>query len=114
MYDIAIYLSSGCIAGLTLHTRRITSNYTMSHSDVYISYHNNSNIVVYLPSSPQMGEIKFVRMNSNGWVNVYGNGNTIWRSANEKVSYVQVGEGDGDMAIFIYDGQYWSYNYMPR
>lgn len=112
--NIAITLLNGCIEGLSIQTTRISSTYRIKHRDVYISCYNTSNINLYLPSSPQMGEIKFVRMNSNGWVNVYGNGNTIWRSANEKVPYVQVGEGDGDMAIFIYDGQYWSYNYMPR
>lgn len=101
MYDIAIYLSSGCIAGLTLHTRRITSNYTMSHSDVYISCHNNSNIAVYLPPFPQMGEIKFVRMNTSNWVTVYSGVNKIWKSAGEITTSTYAGEGDGDMGIFV-------------
>ena len=112
--NVAISLVNGCIEGLKVKTKHISSTYTALSSDVLISCYNKSDITVYLPRSPKVGEEKRIRMNNAYWVTVNGNGKQILKSGSELASSTRAGAGDGDIGIFQWDGQYWLFNYMPR
>ena len=97
--------------GLYLNVRRISSGTTLNKYDVFVSCNNTSTITVYLPSSPYEGQIIIVRRNNAASITVSGNGISITYKGSA-VSTVIVGYGAGDIGLFVYDGQYWSYNYF--
>lgn len=113
--NIAISLVNGCIAGLKVKTKQISSTYTALSSDVLISCYNKSDITLYLPSSPKFGEVKYVRRNNNANIAITATGGKkIMKGQGDLMSSTWTGGGAGDMVILFYDGQYWLYNYMGR
>lgn len=100
--------------GLYFACKRVTSSTWLSDTDCYVAAYNNpSAINIYLPASPQIGQIVFVRRMNNADVTVQGNGVSI-HTDGSTLSSRNVGQGRGDIGIFVYDGQYWNYNYCGR
>ncbi len=90
-----------------------TTNTYLSATDCYVAAYNSSAISVYLPYNPQTGQLIFIRRMNSAGVTVYGNGKSI-HTDGSLVSSVGAGGGRGDTAMFVYDGQYWTYNYFGR
>jgi len=102
----------GAIDGLSVRTRQISTTTYLTSEDVYVSCYNTTSITVYLPSSPVIGKVIFIRT-INTTVTINGNGKTINWGTGTGVNK-GVGDGRGDTAMLVYDGQYWMYNYMIR
>lgn len=107
------YINKLLANGMYYGCRRISGSTWLNESDTYISCYNTGTIAVYLPSSPQNGMILFIRRMNDANVTVYGNGKSIHVDGS-KPSSLNICGGRGDTAVFIYDGQYWNYNYMIR
>jgi hypothetical protein len=103
----------GAIDGLSIKTRQISTTTYLTSEDVYVSCYNSSSITVYLPSSPVIGKVIFIRTINAAAVTINGNGKTINWGAGTGASR-GVGEGVGDTVMLVYDGQFWLYNYMIR
>lgn len=99
--------------GLHFGSRQISGTTYLNSMDCYVAAYNTSNISVYLPSNPQTGMIIFVRRMNSATVTVQGNGKSI-HTDGSTVSSKDAGEGRGDTGVFIFDGQYWNYNYWIR
>lgn len=109
----AISMLSGFISGLAIKARQISSNTYLTHADVYVSCYNSSAITVYLPYSPEVGKILFIRRVNSATVTLNGNGKVIeWGSGSGSSKIA--GDGAGDTAFLVFDGQYWMYNYLIR
>ena len=111
----AIRIENGYVSGLAYKTLRVNASTTIDHSVMYVSCYNTSEITITLPavmSGGAEGNFVIVRRNNSANVKVNGNGAQILRgSASLETS---VGEGLGDAALFLWDGQYWLYNHMMR
>lgn len=111
--NIGIDIVSGVIAGLALKAKQISAGYTLTKEDVYVSCYNTSTITVYLPANPQTGKTVFVHRVNAANVTVNGNGKLIsWGVGTGSTR--GVGDGSGDTAVVVYDGQYWMWNYLIR
>lgn len=100
------------VVGEYLGVRRISSGVTLNYYDRYVSCYNSTSITVYLPQLPYEGQSIEIRRMNLAAVTVNGNGKSIHGSSLH--SSIGVGEGQGDTARFVYDGQYWLYNYYER
>lgn len=107
------YINKLLANGMYYGCKRISGSTWLNANDTYISCYNSGTIAVYLPSSPQNGMILFIRRMNDANVTVYGNGKSIHIDGS-KPSSLDICGGRGDTAVFIYDGQYWNYNYMIR
>lgn len=111
----AIRIENGYVSGLAYKTLRVSASTTIDHSVMYVSCYNTSGITITLPAvvpGGAEGNFVIVRRNNSANVKVNGNGAQILRgSASLETS---VGEGLGDAALFLWDGQYWLYNHMMR
>lgn len=112
-YNTAISLSAGHISGLAVRSRRVSTSVTLNQADVYISCYNSSVITIYLPSMPEEGKIVIVKRMNSASITFNGNGKIIEWGIGQGTSKDAVG-GVGDSHVFIWDGQYWNYNYMGR
>lgn len=109
----AISMLSGFISGLAIRARQVSTSTYLTHADVYVSCYNTSSISIYLPSNPVIGKILFVRRVNTAAITLNGNGKIIdWGVGSGSTK--SAGEGVGDTAVLIYDGQYWMYNYWIR
>lgn len=103
----------GAIDGLSVRTRQISTTTYLTSEDVYVSCYNSTSITVYLPSSPVIGKVIFIRTINTANVTINGNGKTInWGTGTG--ANRGVGDGVGDTVMLVYDGQFWLYNYMIR
>jgi hypothetical protein len=102
----------GAIDGLSVRTRQISTTTYLTSEDVYVSCYNSTSITVYLPSSPVIGKVIFIRT-INTTVTINGNGKTINWGTGTGASR-GVGDGIGDTAMLVYDGQFWLYNHLVR
>ena len=111
----AIRIENGYVSGLAYKTLSVSASTTIDHSVMYVSCYNTSEITITLPAvvpGGAEGNFVIVRRNNSANVKVNGNGAQILRgSASLETS---VGEGLGDAALFLWDGQYWLYNHMMR
>lgn len=111
----AIRIENGYVSGLAYKTLRVSASTTIDHSVMYVSCYNTSEITITLPAvvpGGAEGNFVIVRRINSANVKVNGNGAQILRgSASLETS---VGEGLGDAALFLWDGQYWLYNHMMR
>lgn len=111
----AIRIKNGYVSGLAYKTLRVNASTTIDHSVMYVSCYNTSEITITLPAvvpGGAEGSFVIVRRNNSANVKVNGNGAQILRgSASLETS---VGEGLGDAALFLWDGQNWLYNHMMR
>lgn len=111
----AIRIENGYVSGLAYKTLRVNASTTIDHSVMYVSCYNTSEITITLPAvvpGGAEGSFVIVRRNNSANVKVNGNGAQILRgSASLETS---VGEGLGDAALFLWDGQNWLYNHMMR
>lgn len=109
----AISMLSGFISGLAIRARQVSTSTYLTHADVYVSCYNTSSISIYLPSNPVVGKILFVRRVNTAAITLNGNGKIIqWGDGSGSTK--SAGQGVGDTAVLIYDGQYWMYNYWIR
>lgn len=111
----AIRIKNGCVSGLAYKTLRVSASTTIDHSVMYVSCYNTSEITITLPAvvpGKAEGSFVIVRRNNSANVKVNGNGAQILRSSTSLET--SVGEGLGDAAMFLWDGQYWLYNHMYR
>lgn len=98
------------VNGLVLNTKRVTTDYTISNNDVYISCFNTDNdITVNMPANPLVGQTLFIKRVNPNEVTLNGNGNsfrtdTTMNSFNiYKIGYV---------VLVVWDGQRWQAGYM--
>lgn len=111
----AIRIENGYVSGLAYKTLRISASTTIDHSVMYVSCYNTSEITITLPAvvpGGAEGNFVIVRRNNSANVKVNGNGARILRKSTSLET--NVGEGLGDAAMFLWDGQYWIYNHMYR
>lgn len=111
----AIHIKNGYVSGLAYKTLRVSASTTIDHSVMYVSCYNTSEITITLPAvvpGKAEGSFVIVRRNNSANVKVNGNGAQILRSSTSLET--SVGEGLGDAAMFLWDGQYWLYNHMYR
>mgnify|MGYP000853799664 CR=1 FL=1 len=119
LYDdqyLEMRMKGSVISNLALKPRIIigSTSVWLDHWDVFVTCYNSANINVYLPSSPSLGAIKFIRRMNASNVTVMGNGKQISHGNGSISSSISAGAGRGDTAVFFWDGQYWSYNYWVR
>ena len=109
-------MKGSVISNLSLKPKVIlgSASVWLDHWDVFVTCYNSSNINVYLPSSPSLGAIKFIRRMNASNVTVMGNGKQISHGNGSISSSISAGSGRGDTAVFFWDGSYWSYNYWVR
>jgi hypothetical protein len=107
------YFNKLYAGGLILDCISTTSSKTLSQLNVMVSCYNTSTITITLPSTKYVGQTFLVRRCNAATVTVNGNGTQIVNSADTSTS-INVGGSRGDMGVFIYDGSYWLYNYLPR
>ena len=111
----AIRIKNGYVSGLAYKTLRVNASTTIDHSVMYVSCYNTSEITITLPvivPGGAEGSFVIVRRNNSANVKVNGNGAQILRKSTSLET--SVGEGLGDAAMFLWDGQYWLYNHMYR
>ncbi|MDD4778911.1 MAG: hypothetical protein PHV53_11580 [Fermentimonas sp.] len=109
-------MKGSVISNLSLKPRIIlgSSSVWLDHWDVFVTCYNTANINVYLPSSPSLGAIKFIRRMNASSITVMGNGKQISHGNGSISTSIPAGSGRGDTAVFFWDGQYWTYNYWVR
>ena len=66
----ALYIARGGIRGLRLSVRRIGSSQTLSEMDTFILVTASSKIALTLPSSPQSGQLYFIKLVGSGQFDV--------------------------------------------
>ncbi|NDV81321.1 hypothetical protein [Bacteroides sp. 51] len=98
--------------GLYFGCRRIDKNTWLTGTHCYISAMNTSDINVYLPSKPQIGQIIMIRRVNSSNVTIQGNGIGIHVDSSTTVTSKTTARGD--TAVLIYDGQNWNFNYWVR
>lgn len=109
----AIAILGGMISGFAIKVRQIDSSTTLQYYDVYVSCYNTSNINLYLPANPSVGKVIIAQRVNEASITFYGNGNTIKWGIGQGSSKITTGSV-GDSHIFIFDGQFWHYNYWIR
>lgn len=103
--NYALYLMNGVIGGMAVKVRQIDITTTLDHSDCWVSCYNKDTIKVYLPLNPQPGKMIYVMRVNHAQVNVDGNGKLI-RYGTTKSSEAAI-NNDGEIDIYVYDGQFW-------
>lgn len=66
----ALYIAQGDICGLRLRVRRISNNTTLSEMDTFILVVASTRIALTLPSSPQPGQLYFIKLVGSGQFDV--------------------------------------------
>lgn len=109
--NIAIALGSGCISGLAVKVRIITGSDNISHDDVFIkgSESGTYDPTVTLPWNPTVGKV-IITCNGSRKITIAMSSHYI-RVNGANHTAMTVGGGTR-MAIFIFDGTYWNYNYL--
>ncbi|WP_071146670.1 hypothetical protein [Bacteroides ihuae] len=107
--DTAINILAGYISGFRLRTLTVRTSQTLSVSDGIIISEADSEITLTLPSNPGNGKMYFIRKNGGG--RIWVNGSYIINDGDwyrERSTSVQLNRGC--LAIFMYNGTYWTYN----
>lgn len=110
-YTFGGYFRKLLADGLYLGLIQIDKTTWLKSIDCYISAYNTSDINLYLPDKPQVGQIILVRRMNSASVNVQGNGIDIHVDGGTTTSK---NTARGDTAVLIFDGTYWNFNYWPR
>ena len=74
----AVYAMQGMYAGLRPKTKNVSANYYIDDTDNVIHCENTSDISIYLPATPQKGQMYLIIQHGTGKVTVRGNGKKIW------------------------------------
>lgn len=106
------YFNTIFAGGLHFQAIRITASTTLLKSDTFVSCYNAAAITVHLPADPYPGKPILIRKNKDHAVTVDGNGKTIINDVTPIASTEILGHSY--LAIFIYDGQHWTCNSVPR
>lgn len=94
--NFAIYAERGMYGGLRPTYRKITkAQITLTDMDFMVDIDCGGNCRLYLPASPQRGQMYFINHTSLGTLYINGNGHKVW---------VQ-GKGDGAELSFITNGE---------
>lgn len=108
----ALYITHGDICGFRLRTRRISSSTTLSTMDNIILLVNTSDITITLPSSPEEGQVYFIRkLNSAGYTITAGSGQ-IMHNGNTQSQSWSIGDFVGVMLVWDRVNSLWIGNYM--
>ncbi len=99
--------------GLCMACKQISSNTTLTRGDNFITCYNSAVITVYLPKDPYVGHIIYIRRMNSSSITINGNGINIHTDGNTYAS-VNHKSSRGDTVMLIYDGQYWTFNYLAR
>lgn len=99
--------------GLCLGVRQISGSTTLNQYDTYVTCYNTADINVYLPANPYDGTVIMIRRVNDKNIHIFGNGKQIHVDGN-KYNDMWHKNGRGDTSIFIYDGQFWMFNYWVR
>lgn len=102
--NTAIALAGGHISGLAMRAKRISTGTTLTRSDTFVSVYNASVITIYLPSTPEVGEIKYIYGVNSSNIIINGNGNQFKQKNTSATSTYTI---TTDNRAFIWDGQYW-------
>lgn len=107
--NVALAITSGYISGFRLNVRTVSSSQTLSVMDSIIISVSDSEISLTLPTSPEKGQMYFIRKNGGG--RVWINGNYIINDGDwyrERSTSVQLNRGG--LGILMYNGVYWTWN----
>lgn len=108
--NYALYLMNGFIGGMAVKVRQVSSSTILDHSDCWVSCYNTGTITVYLPSNPQLGKVIYIMRINNAQIKVNGNGKSI-HYGSRTVSEAPINQ-NGEIDIYVYDGQYWMNGWM--
>lgn len=100
------------VNGLYLGIRRINASTYLTGHDAYVSCYNTAPISVYLPPTPQQGQIIIIKKMNALAVTAYGNGKDIYTYVS--IASCLVATDTGDAGVFIWDGNYWNYQLLTR
>lgn len=98
--------------GLIMNVKIITTSYTLQPTDVVVNSYATSDITVWMPRNPYIGQTYIIRRVSSSGIKLNGNGYQIWRDNPYTETWVDSAKGDTTMMIF--DGNYWQYYKMVR
>lgn len=107
----ALYIANGFISGFRLRTRRLKSTTTLTAQDNVIMGIGTSDFTIYLPASPQDGQIYFIRKVTSGNITIASASShkirTNWNGEASSVRLV-----NGNLGIFMWDrvNLYWTGN----
>lgn len=110
--NIAIGIDGGCVSGFKYRVQGLSGSGTIETGVGFVQMGNtNYDPNVYLPSNPELGTIIYT-CNANRAINVYGNGRQIKQGPDIR-NYVNV-TSTNQVAMFVYTGVYWIYNWLNR
>lgn len=105
--NFAIYAEKGMHAGLRPAYRKIkTSKVTLTDMDFVVDIDGGESCRLYMPASPQRGQMYFINHTSNGALYINGNGHKVWVQAfgdSDELSFTT----NGEMIIAIWNGAAW-------
>ncbi|MBV5348914.1 hypothetical protein JZU61_04560 [bacterium] len=98
----ALYIENGDICGFRLRVRRISASTTLSHMDSIILAIPTSTLTLYLPATPRVGQVYFIRRCTVQNIVLNANGNYI--SAKDNASKgASLTLTSWSMAILVWD-----------
>ena len=113
--NVALWITKGCIAGLSLMTKQVNTNQTLTNGDTWISCYNSGSISLTLPSNPEKGKVYYLKqINSSGFTIIGKSGisgyqiHTAIGSIVDSMNF----SSHGGTAMLLFDGQFWCYSYM--
>lgn len=99
--------------GLFISAKRITTDTTLTKTDVFVSCYNSNDITVTLPKDPYIGQYIQIRKMNDVGVYISGNGKNLHGNGNLGGGTPAKGV-NGDVTFLIWDGQYWCLNWSGR
>lgn len=114
--NIALALS-GMVSGLSLYTRRINANTTLTNTDVFISC--LSGLSITLPANPDTGKIFKIFRQTTSQITINGNGKSIYSKGGLSTVFnmgnITISTGSSNSFVsqiwscdLVYDGTYWN------
>ena len=105
--NIAIDIMGGCVSGFAVRVRKITARSTtyLNNDDVWVSCHNTTSISIYLPDSPPVGKVIYIKTMST--IKVYLRGRNSQQLFLDRATSSITVEGAGTTYFLIWDSQYW-------
>lgn len=113
--DVALWITKGCIAGLSLMSKQVNSDQTLTNGDTWISCYNSGSISLTLPSNPEKGKVYYLKqINSSGFTIIGKSGTSGYQIHTSTGSIVDSMNfsSHGGTTMLLFDGQYWCYSYM--
>ncbi|MFV0553843.1 MAG: hypothetical protein ACK5LR_03980, partial [Mangrovibacterium sp.] len=108
------YFENLKVSGLILNLKSLTEATTyLSDANTYVVSGSSSQRIVYLPSSPQVGQTIFIKQWMTGYIRVYPYSGYVLYDDSTENTYIDVGQGWIAMLTYIGDwisGKTWQLN----